>query len=75
MGREEWCGFELSFELGFCRSIAYRVWEFTPCDRALMRKVQCPWNCFFCFEIRIVQVSAEELDEWGWDVQVELSDK
>ena len=25
--------FELSFELGFCCSIAYRVWEFIPCDR------------------------------------------
>ena len=37
-GQEEHCGFELSFELGFCCSIACRVREFIPCDRAQMGK-------------------------------------
>ena len=30
IGWEEKCGSELSFELGFCCSIAYRVVEFIP---------------------------------------------
>ena len=29
-----------------------------------MRKSAMPLELFFCFEIRKVQVSAEELDEW-----------
>ena len=39
----------LSFELGFCCSIAYRVWEFIPCDRAQMGKSALPLEVFLLF--------------------------
>ena len=41
--------FELSFELGFCYSITYRVWEFTPCDSALTGKSALPLEPFLSF--------------------------
>ena len=41
-----WC----VFELGFCCSIAYRVWEFIPSyDRAQMRKSALPLELFLSF--------------------------
>ena len=57
MGWEEYCDSELSFQLGFCCSIAY--------SRALSRmgKVSSPWKAFFHFGTRKVRVLAEERNE------------
>ena len=43
------CGFELRFELGFCCSIAYRVWEFIPCDKAQIGTSALPLELFLSF--------------------------
>ena len=39
-------GFQLSFKLGFGHIIAYRVWEFIPCDRAQMGESVLPPGTF-----------------------------
>ena len=60
----------LSFELGFCCSIAYRVGEFTPCDRAQMGKGVLPLELFLSFWNPKSANASRRTQGTGWDLQV-----
>ena len=60
----------LSFELGFCCSIAYRVGEFTPCVRAQMGKGALPFKLFLSFRNPKNAHVSRGTQRMGSDVQV-----
>ena len=60
----------LSFELGFGCSTAYRVGEFTPCDRAQMGKGALPLELFLSFWNPKSADVSRRMQGTGWDLQV-----
>ena len=63
-------GFQLSFKLGFWHIIAYRVWEFIPCDRAQIGKARCPLEPFLSFWYPKSAGISSRTQWMGWDIQV-----